>query len=157
MHFTKSSKYHLIIILWIFISSCGLVYEDVKIQKVSNVQIRNFSSSGMDIIMEADIYNPNNYDITLVETDVDVYLNGNKYGKAKVKENIKLPKQSASTHTFKINASYENIAAGGLNGMLNLFMSKHQKLKLDGKVKARVFVITKSFPFTLEQNVTISR
>jgi LEA14-like dessication related protein len=150
-------KYHIIIVLWIFISSCGLVYEDVKIQSVSNVQIKNLSSRGMNIIMEADIYNPNNYDITIVETDMDVYLNNNKYGKAIVKENVKLPKKSTTTHTFKIDASYENLASGGLNGMLNLFMSKNQKLKLDGKVKARVFFITKSFPFTLEQNVTVNQ
>ena len=149
--------YIFVIATCLTIVSCGWVYEDVKIEKVSNVQIKNFSQKGMDIIMEADIYNPNNYDITLVETDVDVYLNDNKYGKAVVKENVKLPKQSTTTHTFKIHTTYENLAAGGLSGMLNLFMSRNQKLKLDGKVKARVFFITKSFPFSLEQNVTVSR
>ena len=64
--------------------------QEVEVVKVTDVGIKNFSSKGIEVGIAMQIKNPNNYAISIVGSDLIIFLKGQKLGTAAIKEKIKL-------------------------------------------------------------------
>jgi LEA14-like dessication related protein len=114
--------------------------------------MKEFSASGIEAIVSMKVKNPNNYKITIVNSDLDLFINGSKMGKAIIKDKIVLKKQQTEVYTFVVGAK----PSGGILGsLLSIAFSKNVRVGVKGKVKARAFMVSKSFPVDVEQNVSL--
>jgi LEA14-like dessication related protein len=102
-------KYSFLFLLALSLFSC-LQYKEVQIIKVTDVGIKDVSTKAIDIEVAMQIKNPNKYDISIVDSDLTLFLKGKKLGTANIKEKIKLKKKSNEIHRFVIQSNLKDIA-----------------------------------------------
>ena len=101
------------------------------------------------------IKNPNKYDISIIDSDLDLYLKGNKMGEAKLQEKITLPKKSNKIHRFTIKSSLQDVASGILPLMMAVLASNSVDLQVKGDIKARAKGLSKKFPVDFKEKVKL--
>ena len=136
------------------LSSC-FTYKDVEISSVQGFEIKNFSGKGIEALVTVEVNNPNNYDITVMDTDLDLFINSREMGKARIKENIKLNKRSKEKYSFTVLADFKSAAGGLLSSLFTLFSSKSIDLRLKGTAKGRALFITRKVKVDLSEKVKL--
>ncbi|MCI5055186.1 MAG: LEA type 2 family protein [Flavobacteriales bacterium] len=137
--------------LCLLLVSC-ITYEDVEMLGLEDIKMKEFSTSGVEAIVSMKVKNPNNYKISIVNSDLDLFINGSKLGKAVIKDKIVIKKDRTEVYSFTVGAK----PSGGILGsLLSMAFSKNVKVGVKGKVKARAFMVSKSFDVDVEQNVSL--
>ena len=144
----------LILIIATLISSC-LEYKEVKVVDVTGVGIKDISTKGIKVEVSMQIKNPNKYDISIVDSDLDLFLKGKKMGEAKLQEKITLPAKSNKIHRFTIKSSLKDVASGILPVMMSVLSSSSVDLEVKGDIKARAKGLSKKFPVDFKEKVKL--
>ncbi len=86
--------YQFVLLLFITfgLSSCG-IYQPVQFKGVEDVSVQQFSQTAIVVEVQAIIDNPNGYNITIYDSDLDFMVNGTKFGKAKIDRTITLKRK----------------------------------------------------------------
>lgn len=143
--------------LFLMLSSLfSCIYKEVVIMKLENVFVKQFSSKGIVAEVFMKVKNPNNYDISIVGSDLDIIINGNPVGKAKFSDKIKLPKKSENVHRFIIESNFEKIGSGLLATLASVLMSQSVKLGVKGDVTAKAMFVQKKIKVDFNENVAYS-
>lgn len=154
---TTFSKNGLLALLFalpmLFCSSC-INYEDVEMLGVQDFKVRELSPSNILVEVYVKVRNPNNYNISVVGSDLQLELNGDPMGKAKIKNNIIIPKNSTETHMILVQADPTKLAENPL-GMAMSLMGKPLNVGVKGKVKARARFISKKFDVDITERVSL--
>jgi LEA14-like dessication related protein len=137
-----------------FLISC-LPYNEVELISVDNVEVKKFTMSGIRAEVTVKVSNPNNYKISIIDSDLDIYLNGIMMGKATIKETIVLEKKSKDSHRFTIDTNYTGASAGGLSAIMTLITSSSVNLGLKGTIKAKAKFIRKKVDVEFNERVSI--
>ena len=132
-----------------------LEYKEVTVVDVTGVGIKDLSAKGVVVEVAMQIKNPNKYDINIVDSDLDLYLKGNKMGEAKIQEKITLPKKSNKIHRFTIKSSLQDVASGILPLIMEVVMTKSVDLQVKGDIKAKAKGIGKRFPVDFKERVKL--
>jgi LEA14-like dessication related protein len=82
-------------------SSCN-VYKDIEIEEVSDIRITKMSDKGIEAEVDIKVFNPNNFKVSIVDVDADIYVNEKDVGDAKLRRKVILGKKSNEIHTIKI-------------------------------------------------------
>lgn len=146
--------YLLLCVSLIFFGSC-MIYKDVELVGVKNVKLNQFSLKGIEAEVSLRVKNPNGYKITIVDSDLDIILNGKPFGKAKIKENVVLKKKSDEVHKITIKSKVGSVAQGALSSLLGLLTQKAVNVRLKGDIKAKALVISKKIPIDIEEKVSL--
>ena len=136
------------------LSGC-LQYKEVEIVKIDNVGVKEVSTKSIDIEVAMQIKNPNKYDISIVGSDLTIFLKGKKMGTANIKEKIKLKKKSNDIHRFTIQSNLKDIASGALPILMGLITKNSIDLKVEGHIKAKAKGISKKIPIDFTENVKL--
>ena len=151
----KAFLYLTILLLAITNTGC-LEYKEVKVVDVTGVGIKDISTKGIVVEVSMQIKNPNKYAISIVDSDLDIYLKENKMGKAKLQEKITLPKKSNKIHRFTIKSSLKEITSGILPLMMGVLTNSNIDLQVKGDIKARAKGISKKFPVDFKEKVKLN-
>ncbi len=143
-----------IILLALSMSSCS--YKQINLISMNNVKIKNVSKSGIDMSIDARIENPNNYNIHVKSSDLDVALANKIFGKARVKPTVKLKKNSTLTYPVSIHINYKPLAGGIMQTIPSLVLQKSVTTSVKGKLKGRVFLFTKKFDIDEQKKLDLS-
>ncbi len=135
-------------------TSC-LEYKDVEVVDVPEVGIKNFSLKGIDLEVAMQIKNPNNYDISIVDSDLTLFAEGKKVGIARVKEKIKLKKKSNKIHRFTIQSSPTDIISGAIPVLMGLILKSDFELHVQGDIKAKAKGVGKRFPVSFKERIKL--
>ena len=127
-------------------------YEEVEMLGVENVEVANLSDKALDVEVTVKIRNPNNYKITIVGSDLDMVLNGQSMGKAKLKNQVVIPKNSNQSHKVLISGDPKALLSNPLGALMGL-MGKSMEVGVKGKVKVRARFITKSFDVDIKERI----
>lgn len=146
---------YLTLILLAFSNTGCLEYKEVKVVDVTSVGIKDISAKGIVVEVSMQIKNPNKYAINIVDSDLDIYLKGNKVGKANLQEKITLPKKSNKIHRFTIKSSLKEVASGIMPLMLSLLSNSNIEIQIKGDIKARAKGISKKFPVDIKEKVKL--
>ena len=111
----------------------------------------------MEGVMRVKIHNPNSFPITVTKADLDVFAAAVRVGDAHLSENIKIKANSEESYDVKIDANIENVLTGGLGGIVNMLAGKSPTIKLEGQLKARSFLVSKTVPVSLETAIPMNR
>ena len=143
-----------LIILLLSFSGC-IEYKEVEVVEVSGVGIKNISLKGIEVEVAMQIKNPNNYTISIVDSDLTLFADGKKVGVARVKEKITLSKKSNKIHRFTIQTSVQDIVSNALPLLMNLMTQDNIEVGIKGDIKAKAKGVGKRFPVDFKERVKI--
>jgi len=132
-------KVVLIFIVSIFIfTSCK--FKEVTIGDVQNIAIAEMTDEYVAIDLFLSINNPNNFAFKISKINLEIFLNGVDLGKAYKISKVKVPSNSNDTYKFTIKVKLKSVANGSM-AFLGAMLSNKAKLKLNGYIKAKAFVV----------------
>ena len=132
------------------------IYKEVEIIRLENVFIKQFSSKGIAAEVFLKVKNPNNYDISIVGSDLDILINERTVGKATISDKIKLPKKSEKVHRFIIESNFEKLGSGVLTTIASVLMAQSVKLGVKGNITAKALLIQKKIKVDINEDVGFS-
>lgn len=148
-----TSPVRLFFFFFLMNSLISCVYKEVKIVKLENVAIKQLSSQGIKAEVFLKVSNPNNYDISFVDSDLDILINDKPVGKANIREKILLPKKTEDVHRVNVETSFEKLGSGVLATIGSVFLSNSLKLGVRGSVTVKTFLFRKKINVELNEKV----
>ncbi len=153
MRFLRSSFWSLIFtcIVVLTLQSCR-VYRDVEFKGVTDTRFTNFDTQGITCEFDIELFNPNLYNISLMDSDVDLYMEGTRLGE------VKLPASAILTHesttSLKLSCTAEPTSIPKLlGGAIGLVFKKDIVIQGKGTITAKAFLISKTIPVSFEQRI----
>lgn len=134
-------------------SSCS--YQDVVMQELADVGLSEVTNEKVRIDIQAKIENPNNYPITIVSSDLDIYISGKRIGNTALDKKVKLPKKSSEIHTVSLETDLKSLKKGLLPSLFSALTDQSLTVRLKGKIKARVIIVGKKFDVDYSEKVKL--
>ncbi|MBV6483805.1 MAG: hypothetical protein KFKLKKLM_00261 [Flavobacteriales bacterium] len=143
-----------LIVISITLTSC-FKYEEVVMKEVTNVSVNSFSANNIEIKVDMRIINPNNYKISIVDSDLELFVKNKKVGTSKIKDKIELPKNSDQTHQIVIATNVGDMIGTAIPVILSVLFDESVDLQVKGEIKARAKSLSKSFPVDFKERVKL--
>lgn len=151
----KELKIVSVVVLMVTLFSCS-AYKEVELVRVGDYSVGQVSGDYMDIFVNLEVNNPNNYNIKIKKTTLDLFVDGKKVGEAPMKEDLLLKKKTQDNYQFTIRADYKQLSKKLFSNLGALFGKKTIKLGIKGQVKAKAMgVVGKKFDLDVEEEVNI--
>lgn len=118
--------------LWL--SSCTI--QEVEFKELKNIRMIKFSKELIEAEVTAIIKNPNWFGFRVRDNDLDLYMNNNRVGKARLARGFRVEGNSEKTYTFKVKAipEVDNILGNALS-MITGMGSKKNSMGIKGDLK----------------------
>ncbi len=136
------------------LTSCG-EFQEVTFSGIESMKLIKVSQQGAEAEMVVKIKNPNKTAFTIYKSDFDVTLNGITGGKAHLAKNIRIKANSEQTYTFTIKSDFSSISFSDLPKLMSLANSKNIKVGLKGNLRVGKFLVKKSYPVEMSENVPL--
>ena len=147
-------KISFLIVASFLLTGC-LEYKEVEIVKIIEVGVKDISASGVDVEVAMQIKNPNTYNISIVDSDLNLLLKGQKMGTATIKEKVTLKKKSNAVYRFTLQSSFKDITAVGLPVLMGLMTQSSMELQVVGDIKAQAKGISKRIPIDFTEKIKL--
>lgn len=147
-------KYSFLLLLIASFSSC-IQYKEVEMVKVTDVGIKKFNTEGVEVEVAMQIKNPNKYKISIVDSDLELFVKGKRIGTANIENKITLPKKSNQIHRFLIKSSLKDMGSSLFPILMGVLGGKAIELHIKGDVKAKAKGISKRFPVDIKEKVKL--
>ncbi len=129
------------------------VYRDVEFKGVKETRFTSFNANGVSCEFDVELYNPNPYNITLMESSVDLYLEGTKVGRVNLPEKAVLSGDDKTL--LKLSCSAEPSSIPKLvGGAISMVFKKELLFEGKGTVKGKAFLLSKTVPVEFVQKLT---
>jgi len=113
-----------------------LSYKEVTVVEVADVEFKEMSADGITIDIHVQIDNPNNYKISVVKTNLMLSLNGAYLGKANIRNNLVLPKNSNDVHKITVNIKGSQLKKA-LPTLLLSALGGEIQMRINGTITAK--------------------
>lgn len=133
------------------LESCR-AYRDVEFRGVKDTRFTSFGTQGITCEFDVELYNPNLYNITLMQSDVDLYMEGTRLGKVQLPVSAVLMNEGTTTLKLSCTAEPSSIPKL-LGGAIGLVFKKDIVIQGKGNVIAKAFLISKTIPVSFEQRI----
>lgn len=156
---SKLSNYFFFLFAFSFLllqNSCSN-YKDVQIKKVIGAYPTNVSAEGLEVDVAIKIHNPNNYNITIVKSDLGLSLSNRKVGSTKLVKKVKLKKNSEEVYRFSLKGNFDKSGDGpGINEIYRIVTERSMPLRAEGTIKARAYwLVSKKIPVDFSERVKL--
>jgi LEA14-like dessication related protein len=138
----------------VFLTSC-FDYEDVEFKGVQNIGLEGRSGGNITVRIDMKVSNPNNYNIKIKKSSLDVFVNSSKVGKTKMKNDVVLKKNHQDVYPLYLTFSEKELKSSALASIGSLLTGR-MKVRIKGNIKAKVYGIGKKFPIDVEEPVNLS-
>ena len=117
--------------LLIILSACTQP-KQLQYQEVKNFRLRNISLDRPELGMDIQFYNPNDFNLSLKDANIDVFLNDKFIGKANLTQSFDVPRMS----TFLMPVALTPDIKGIFSNALLLAFNQPVDVRIKGSVKA---------------------
>jgi LEA14-like dessication related protein len=123
----------------LFLNAC-VNYKEVVYNGIQNVQLKKIDSKGkITIQVSVNVYNPNDYDIKIKPSKLNLLIASQSIGLVKSQESIVLLKNSTQTHSVDLEGQIKlkdnkNI----LQELIQVLIKNNFTLRVKGKLKISV-------------------
>lgn len=121
----------------LFLGSCKL--NQVQFKGVKGYEFVTASTESVSMKIAFEVKNPSGFNIKVKPANLDLYLDNKLVGDLKIDEKVKIKKRSEGVYEMPVTAFFDK----GLP--LSTIMKGRVTAKIDGKIKAKVFLIGKKF------------
>ena len=137
----------------VFLTSC-FDYEDVEFKGVQNIDLEGRAGGNITVRIDMKVNNPNNYNIKIKKSSLDVFINGSKVGKTKIKNDIVLKKNRQDVYSMYLTLGEKELKGSALSSIGSL-LTGSMKVRIKGDIKAKVYGVGKKFPIDVEEPVSL--
>jgi LEA14-like dessication related protein len=127
-------------------------YRDVEFKGVKDTRFTSFNAQGITCEFDIELFNPNIYDITLMESDVDLFMEGTRLGRVELPSSAVLSGENSTMLKLSCTADAASIPKL-LGGAIGLMFKKDIVIQGKGTVTAKAFLISKTIPVSFEQRI----
>ena len=138
----------------VFLTSC-FDYEDVEFKGVQSLGLKEPFGGNVAVRIDVKVNNPNNYNIKMKKSTLDVFVNGLKVCKTKMQNNIVLKKNHEDVYPLYLTLGEKELKNSALASITTL-MTGSVKVRVKGDVKTKAYGILKKFPIDMEKSVNLS-
>lgn len=138
----------LFVIICSSFTSCKL--RDIQFKGVKDYQFVKASTESISMKIAFEVDNPSAFNIKLKPAHLDLYLDDKLVGDLKINEKVKIRKRSEGVYEMPVTAFFDK----GLP--LSTVMKGRVTAKIDGKIKAKVFLIGKKFDVNESMQISLS-
>ena len=117
-----------------------------------NFSIQKLGFNNSSIILDLEYYNPNNFGLQLRNTDLDILINGKRFGHSSSDTLINIPRRNTFILPIKFDVDMQNIFKNAMNTLLG----KEVIVKLTGKLRIGKGNVFMSLPLNYESKETFS-
>jgi LEA14-like dessication related protein len=150
----KIISYCSLLFLALSLSSC-LEYKEVEVLKVIDVGVKEVSAEGVAVEVAMQIKNPNKYAIKIVDSDLNLFLKGNKMGTATLEDNVTLKKKSNAVYRFTLQSNFKDIALESLPVLMGLMTQNSIEVQIVGTIKAQAKGVSKRVAIDFTEKVKL--
>tara|TARA_R110001592_G_scaffold32788_5_gene114510 strand:- start:6014 stop:6472 length:459 start_codon:yes stop_codon:yes gene_type:complete len=151
-----STKFSFLLLLLLSFSLYSCVeYKDVEVIDVSDIRVKSLTTSVVEVEFKMQINNPNNYKISVVDSDLELFIKDKKIGSAKIQDKIVLPKKSNKKHTIVVETGLSDMLTGAIPILMGLMFDSNIELQVKGEIRARAKSLSKSFPVDFKERVEL--
>jgi LEA14-like dessication related protein len=144
-------SYWLLALLVVTLQGCR-VYRDVEFKGVRETRFTSFNAQGVSCEFDVELYNPNPYKITLMESDVDLFLEGTRLGRVELPSSAVLVAEEKTVLKLTCIAEPSSIPKL-VGGAIGLVFKKELVIEGKGTVTAKAFLVTKTVPVEFSQRI----
>ncbi|MDG1477572.1 MAG: LEA type 2 family protein [Vicingaceae bacterium] len=155
MVFLKNLACKISFVIFAFSIVGCMTYRDVEMIEVTDVGVKDFTAKGVEVEVAMQIKNPNNYNISIVDSDLTLFAQGNKVGTANIENKVTLPKKSNQIHRFTITSSLKDMGSSAFPLLMTVMGGEPIELQITGDIKAKAKGIGKRFPVDFKEKVTL--
>ena len=137
----------------VFLTSC-FDYEEVEFKGVKNIGLEGRSGGNITVRIDMKVNNPNNYNIKIKKSSLDVFVNGSKVGKTKMKNDVVLKKNRQDVYSMYLTLGEKELKGSALSSIGSL-LTGSMKVRIKGDIKAKVYGVGKKFPIDVEEPVNL--
>lgn len=135
----------------VVLSSCT-AYRDVEFKGVKQTRFTGFNASGVSCEFDVELFNPNPYKISLISSEVDLFMEGNRLGHVALPVSAVLAPEEKTTLKLSCTADAESIPKL-LGGAIGLVFKKDIVIEGKGEITAKAFMISKTVPVEFTQRL----
>ena len=136
-------------------SSCNN-FEEVKISKVEDLKILNFSQKGIQVGIGITIKNPNAIGFSIYSSSFNIKLNDIFIGTASIKDKVKIKAHSEEVNTFTFESDLSKLNILALPQILGIVQDKSATVSLDGELKVGNFFHKRKIPVDFQQKISLN-
>ena len=144
-------SYFLILIL---LSSCTFE-ENVKFEQIKNVKIVGVTDGRVNLIAEADFYNPNDVSGKLKSIDLEVLLKDKSLARITQVKSFKIEKNAKFSIPINVSFALEDLQNGFLNNLLAIVSGKKLTLHFKGEIKVSTWGFTQTVPVSYYEEIRL--
>jgi LEA14-like dessication related protein len=130
-------------------------YAPVEFRGGGDALVQQLDAKGLHASVTVQVYNPNDYRITISDPDMAVYLNGVAVGQALLDSAVTLERNSDRSYTLPLHVAWTKGQQGLLPVLMASALSGQVKLGVKGTVVGKARWISKRVPVEMEQLVEI--
>jgi len=143
------------ILLFVFSLSSCLEYKEVEVIKIVEISVKEISVKGVDVEVAMQVKNPNNYNISIVDSDLNLLIKGKKMGSATIKEKVTLKKKSTAVYRFTLQSSFKDLSLSSLPVLMSIMGQNSMEVQIVGDIKAQAKGISKRVPIDFTEKVKL--
>jgi len=144
-----------LLVICIIINSCRPYQQEVELKSVGAFQATKVEDNILFLEIELTLYNPNAYSFKVHDADLDVFLNDQKLGKARLGEPFRIPKKSTETHRVQIQAELGDALKNQFPGFLFAALTNTMQVRVNGEVTGSAFLVRRSFPVDMKEKINL--
>jgi len=145
LRLAKTMKFTPYLIILVLFSSCTFE-ENVKFEKIKNVQLARVEDGMMILSAEAWFYNPNDLAGKLKSIDIGLMLNNKTIAKISHHDNIKIGKQASFSVPFRASFATEAIRESFVSSIFTLLTGNKLQLHFVGEIQVGTWGFTQTVP-----------
>jgi len=140
------------VILLLILGSCNK-YEPVQLIRIDGMNFKGINNNIVDLEIEAEIDNPNNYTVTLTEINIDLITNDRILGTVTNKEDFVLDAEANELKYYRVEVELNDVISGFTNLMRYIKESEdvENKYLVKGYIKGK----KGSIPFKVNINTNL--
>ena len=146
---------YIFLVLGVLILGTSCAYKNVELVRVASVHVDEFSSDNVQVTASLVLKNPNDFEIKIKDSDLDLYVNGYKVARADIRKMIKIPKNTVMTHDLVFDSSLEDVGGGVLRSLVSVIARGIVKIGIKGSVNATAYKMTEKVPVDVEGDVKV--
>ena len=146
---------YIFLVLGVLILGTSCAYKNVELVRVASVHVNEFSSDNVQVTASLVLKNPNDFEIKIKDSDLDLYVNDYKVARADIRKMIKIPKNTVMTHDLVFDSSLEDVGGGVLRSLVSVIARGIVKIGIKGSVNATAYKMTEKVPVDVEGDVKV--
>jgi len=125
--------------------SCSIIDPPTLVQ-VIDTKVEKFSTKEIAVEVTLKIKNPNNFNIKVTKSNLDIFLNDALLGTALNNNKICLKKESTENHKILLSMSNSQLSKNALSMIMGATLGGKMDIRVKGYIKGKAMMISKKVP-----------